>query len=108
MRVVLKLHPRLAPNKIAIFPLVKKDNMPEMAQSIYRNLKKKFTCQYDEKAAIGRRYRRQDEIGTPYCITIDGQSTTDTTVTIRDRDSLEQVRIPVSELNSYFDKKLSY
>ena len=108
LRVVLKLHPRLAPNKIAIFPLVKKDNMPEMAQSIYRNLKKKFTCQYDEKAAIGRRYRRQDEIGTPYCITIDGQSTTDTTVTIRDRDSLEQVRIPVSELNSYFDKKLSY
>ena len=73
-RVVLKLHPRLAPIKAAVFPLVKKDGMPEVAQKIYRELKQQFNVFYDEKGAVGRRYRRQDEAGTPYCITVDGQT----------------------------------
>jgi len=92
-RVVMKLHPRLAPIKAAVFPLVKKDGMPEAAQQIYRDLKKHFNVFYDEKGAVGRRYRRQDEAGTPYCITVDGQTLTDGTVTIRDRDSLQQWRV---------------
>ncbi len=96
-RSVLKFHPRLAPVKAAVFPLVKKDGMPEMARDIYLALKKEFNVFYDEKAAVGRRYRRQDEIGTPYCITVDGQSLTDGTVTIRDRDTLEQVRIKADD-----------
>ncbi len=89
-RVVMRLHPRIAPFKAAIFPLVKKDGMPEVAKEIYAALKQKFNVFYDEKGAVGRRYRRQDEAGTPYCITVDGQSLSDRTVTIRDRDSLEQ------------------
>jgi glycyl-tRNA synthetase len=92
-RVVLRLHPRLAPIKAAVFPLVKKDGMPEIAQEIYRQLKCDYNVFYDEKGAVGRRYRRQDEIGTPFCITIDGQTLTDGTVTIRDRDSLKQWRL---------------
>jgi glycyl-tRNA synthetase len=96
-RTVLKLHPRLAPVKAAIFPLVKKDGMPEVAQELYRALKKKVAAFYDEKGAIGRRYRRQDEAGTPYCITIDGQTLQDQTVTIRDRDSLKQWRVKVDD-----------
>jgi glycyl-tRNA synthetase len=94
-RVVLKLHPRLAPFKAAVFPLVKKDGMPEIAQQLYRELKKQFTVFYDDKGAVGRRYRRQDEAGTPYCFTIDGQTLQDRTVTIRDRDTLEQRRLPL-------------
>ncbi len=90
-RVVMKLHPRLAPIKAAVFPLVKKDGMPEVAEKIYRDLKTLFPVFYDEKGAVGRRYRRQDEAGTPYCITVDGQTLQDQTVTIRDRDSLEAV-----------------
>jgi glycyl-tRNA synthetase len=97
-RVVLKLHPRLAPLKAAVFPLVKKDGMPELAQQIYRALKQQMNVYYDEKGAIGRRYRRQDEAGTPFCITVDGQSLQDKTVTVRDRDSLEQSRIKVDDV----------
>ncbi len=97
-RVVLKLHPRLAPFKAAIFPLVKKEGMPEIAASIYRTLKAEFNVFYDDKGAVGRRYRRQDEAGTPYCITVDGQTLQDQTVTIRDRDTLKQERIPVKEV----------
>ena len=82
-RVVLKLHPRLAPIKAAIFPLVNKDGMPEVAQRLYRELKGDFNVFYDDKGAVGRRYRRQDEAGTPYCFTIDGQTLQDNTVTIR-------------------------
>ena len=96
-RVVMKLHPRIAPIKAAVFPLVKKDGMPEMAKDVYRALKQEFPAFYDEKGAVGRRYRRQDEAGTPYCVTIDGQSLTDGTVTIRDRDSLEQTRVKVDD-----------
>ena len=94
-RILMKLHPRLAPVKAAIFPLVKKDGMPEIAKDIYRALKPHFNVFYDEKGAVGRRYRRQDEAGTPYCITVDGQTLQDDTVTIRDRDTLDQQRIKV-------------
>ncbi len=97
-RVVMKFHPRIAPLKAAVFPLVKKDGMPEIAKDIYRALKKEFPAFYDEKGAVGRRYRRQDEAGTPYCITVDGQTLTDHTVTIRDRDSLQQWRVPVADV----------
>ena len=93
-RVVMKFHPRLAPMKAAVFPLVKKDGMPEAARKIYRQLKPHFNVFYDEKGAVGRRYRRQDEAGTPFCITVDGQTLDDGTVTIRDRDSLRQWRVP--------------
>jgi glycyl-tRNA synthetase len=96
-RVVMKFHPRLAPIKAAVFPLVKKDGMPEIAKEIYRALKPQFPVFYDEKGAVGRRYRRQDEAGTPFCITVDGQSLQDRTVTIRDRDTLQQWRVKVDD-----------
>jgi len=96
-RIVMKFHPRIAPIKAAVFPLVKKDGMPDVAKEIYRALKPHFNVFYDEKGAVGRRYRRQDEAGTPYCITIDGQTMQDRTVTIRDRDSLEQWRVKVDD-----------
>ena len=92
-RVFLKLHPRLAPIKAAVFPLVKKDGMPEVAREIYKTLKPHLTVFYDEKGAVGRRYRRQDEVGTPFCITVDSQTLQDGTVTIRDRDTLRQWRV---------------
>jgi glycyl-tRNA synthetase len=94
----MKFHPRIAPIKAAVFPLVKKDGMPETAQQIYRGLKRRWNVFYDEKGAIGRRYRRQDEAGTPFCITIDGQTATDGTVTIRERDSCRQWRVGASGL----------
>ncbi len=97
-RIVMKFHPRIAPIKAAVFPLVKKDGMPEIAKDIYRALKKQFPAFYDEGGAIGRRYRRQDEVGTPYCITVDGQTLTDQTVTIRDRDTLEQWRVKIDDV----------
>jgi len=93
----MKFHPRIAPVKAAVFPLVKKDGMPEVAQKIYRDLKARFNVFYDEKGAVGRRYRRQDEAGTPYCITVDGQTLTDGTVTVRDRDTLRQWRIKADD-----------
>ncbi len=96
-RTLMKLHPRIAPLKAAVFPLVKKDGMPEVAKQIYQDLKRHFNVFYDEKGAVGRRYRRQDEVGTPYCITVDGQTMDDQTVTIRDRDSLEQWRVKVDD-----------
>ncbi len=97
-RTLLKLHPRIAPIKAAVFPLVKKDGMPEVAQEIYRALKQECNVFYDEKGAVGRRYRRQDEAGTPYCITVDSDSLTDKTVTIRDRDSLQQDRVKIDDV----------
>ena len=96
-RTVLKLHPRLAPLKAAILPLVKKDGMPEVAIDLYRRLKAHMPCMYDEKGSVGRRYARQDEAGTPWCLTIDGQTLTDQTVTLRDRDTLVQTRVPIAE-----------
>ncbi len=106
-RVVLRFHPRLAPIKAAVFPLVKKDGMPEVAREIYRELKREFNVFYDEKGAVGRRYRRQDEAGTPYCITVDGQTLTDQTVTIRDRDSLKQWRVKSSEVLAEVRQRLT-
>jgi glycyl-tRNA synthetase len=98
-RTVMKFHPRLAPIKAAVFPLVKKDGMPEIAQEIYGALKAAgITAFYDEKGAVGRRYRRQDEVGTPFCITIDGDTLSAKTVTIRDRDTLEQHRVKVDDV----------
>jgi glycyl-tRNA synthetase len=97
-RVVMRFHPKLAPIKAAIFPLVNKEGMPEVAQQIYRALKPHFNVFYDDKGAVGRRYRRQDEAGTPYCLTVDGQSLQDQTVTIRDRDSLKQERIAIKDV----------
>ena len=99
-RTVLRFHPRLAPVKAAVLPLVKKDGMPEHAQALYRELKQEFPTYYDEKAAVGRRYRRQDEIGTPFCITVDGESLSDGTVTLRERDSMEQRRVSPDEVVS--------
>lgn len=97
-RVFMKFHPRIAPIKAAVFPLVKKDGMPEIAKDIYLKLKKHVNVFYDEKGAVGRRYRRQDEVGTPYCITVDGQTLTDQTVTVRDRDTLEQWRVKIDDV----------
>jgi glycyl-tRNA synthetase len=97
-RTVMKLHPRLAPVKAAILPLVKKDGMPEVAIDLYRRLKRHMACQYDEKGSVGRRYARQDEAGTPWCLTVDGQTLSDQTVTLRDRDSLVQERVPLDEV----------
>ena len=105
-RTVLKLHPRLAPIKVAVFPLVKKDGMPERALELYRSLRGRFRAFYDEKGAIGRRYRRQDEAGTPYCITVDGQTADDGSVTIRERDSCEQQRIAASDVVAYLEERI--
>jgi glycyl-tRNA synthetase len=97
-RVVMRFHPRLAPVKAAVFPLVNKEGMPEKAQALYRCLKKECNVFYDDKGAVGRRYRRQDEAGTPFCITIDGQTLRDDTATIRERDSTKQKRVPLAEV----------
>lgn len=105
-RVLLKLHPRIAPIKAGIFPLVKKDGMPEKAQDIYRTLRRRMNVFYDDKGAVGRRYRRQDEAGTPFCITVDGTTMQDDTVTVRERDSLKQDRLPIAELAAYLDRAI--
>lgn len=106
-RVVLKLPPVLAPVKLAVMPLVKKDGLPEKAREIINALKFDFNCQYDEKDSIGKRYRRQDAIGTPFCVTVDHQTASDNTVTIRFRDSMEQERVSVSELGRIIGEKVS-
>jgi glycyl-tRNA synthetase len=105
-RNLLRFHPALAPVKVGVFPLVKKEGMPEVAKNIYNDLKRYFNCFYDEKGAVGRRYRRQDEAGTPFCITVDGQTLEDNTVTVRERDSMEQVRVLVDQLKDYLRDKL--
>jgi glycyl-tRNA synthetase len=97
-RTVLRLHPRLAPYKVAVLPLSKKDTLTPLAKEIYQTLSMRYMCDYDETQAIGRRYRRQDEIGTPLCVTVDFDSLEDHSVTIRHRDSTEQVRVPIAEL----------
>ncbi len=104
-RTVMKFHPRIAPIKVAILPLVKKDGMPEIAHAIEADVRKHFNAFYDERGAIGRRYRRMDEIGTPFCITIDGDTLEDGSVTVRDRDTMEQIRIPRDNVTPYlFDR----
>jgi glycyl-tRNA synthetase len=105
-RIIMKFHPRLAPIKAAILPLVNKEGMPEIAQQLYRDLKQQFNVFYDDGGAIGRRYRRQDEIGTPFCITIDGQTLQDQTVTIRDRDTTQQWRAPIGTIADELKNRL--
>ncbi|MBL7186206.1 MAG: glycine--tRNA ligase [Phycisphaerae bacterium] len=105
-RNLLRFGHALAPVKAAVFPLVKKDGMPEIATNIYNGLKKYFNCFYDQKGAVGRRYRRQDEAGTPFCITVDGQSLEDNTVTLRERDSMKQTRVSSDQLLSHLREKL--
>ena len=105
-RVVLHLHPALAPYKVAILPLSKK--LSDKANEIYDNLSKKFACDYDEAGSIGKRYRREDEIGTPYCLTVDFDTLEDNQVTIRDRDTMEQIRIPIEEVEEYIMKKIEF
>ncbi len=105
-RTVLRLHPLLAPVKVAVLPLVRKDGQPELAQEVYRALRERVQAEYDEGGAIGRRYRRQDEIGTPWAVTIDHQSLEDRTVTVRDRDSLVQERVAIDALAAEFERRL--
>lgn len=105
-RVVLHLHPALAPYKVAVLPLSKK--LSEKAEEVYTKLSKKFMCDYDEAGSIGKRYRREDEIGTPYCVTIDFDTLEDNCVTVRDRDTMEQVRIKIDELEDYIEGKVSF
>ncbi|MCL4286479.1 MAG: glycine--tRNA ligase, partial [Thermoleophilia bacterium] len=97
-RTVLRLHPRLAPVKVAVMPLVNRDGMPERAREVYRSLRERIGAEYDQGGSIGKRYRRQDEIGTPWGVTIDGETAADGTVTLRDRDSLTQERVPIDGL----------
>jgi len=104
---VLRLHPRLAPIKAGVLPLVKKDGLPEVAEKLFKDLKKHFKVQYDDSGSIGRRYRRQDEVGTPYCFTIDHETLQNDTITVRERDSTAQVRIHISQAKAYLADKLS-
>jgi glycyl-tRNA synthetase len=106
-RVVMKLPSFLAPVKLAVMPLVKKDGLPSTAEKIVSSLKFEFNCQYDDKDSIGRRYRRQDAIGTPYCITIDHQTLDDNTVTIRYRDSMSQERVQINQLRDIISGKVN-
>ena len=105
-RNLLRFHPDLAPTKVAVFPLVKKEGMPEIAKNISDGLKAHFNCFYDEKGAVGRRYRRQDEAGTPFCVTVDGQYKEDGSVTVRDRDSMVQERVSGDQLLNYIRNKM--
>ena len=106
-RVVMHFHPAIAPYKVAVLPLQKKA-LGEKSEEIYRNLSKKFSATYDESASIGKRYRRQDEIGTPYCVTVDFETLEDNCVTVRERDSMEQERISLIDLENYLAKRLEY
>jgi glycyl-tRNA synthetase len=107
VRTVLRLPSVLAPIKAAVLPLIKRDGLPEVAQKIMEDLKWDFNVAYDEKDAVGRRYRRQDALGTPFCITVDHQTLEDNTVTIRHRDSMAQDRVPISALHGLIDKEVS-
>ena len=105
-RVVMRFHPKLAPIKVAVFPLVNKEGMPDVADAIYKDVKKHMTAFFDTKGAIGRRYRRQDEAGTPFCLTVDGQTLADGTVTIRDRDTLEQARVGKDQVVAWLRERM--
>lgn len=102
----MHLNPKLAPIKVAVFPLVKKDKLPEMARDIYNGLKKQYFVAYDEAGSVGRRYRRQDEIGTPWCVTVDFDSLKDNAVTLRDRDTMKQERVKIDDIGRIIEKKL--
>jgi glycyl-tRNA synthetase len=106
-RVVMKIPAPLAPIKVAVMPLVKKDGLPELAQKVVDELKYDFSYQYDEKDSIGKRYRRQDAIGTPFCVTVDHDSLNDGCVTVRDRDNMTQERVKIEDLRAMIEKKVS-
>jgi glycyl-tRNA synthetase len=106
-RIVMRFHPRLAPYKAAILPLVNRDGMDAIGMEIYKNLKQDYKVFYDDSGSVGRRYRRQDEIGTPYCFTIDSQTLEDQTVTVRERDSMAQERIAMENIGAYLREKLA-
>ena len=106
VRTVLRLHPALAPYKCAVLPLQK--NLSEKADEIYALMRKKFSATYDLTGSIGKRYRRQDEIGTPYCVTVDFQTLEDGTVTVRDRDTMEQIRVSVEDAIKYVEEKIEF
>ena len=107
-RVVMKLHPKLAPFKVAVLPLIKKDGLPEIARSLVNSfMKAGINARYDEQHAIGKRYRRHDEVGTPYCLTIDGKTKDDNCITIRYRDTMKQERIPIDQAIEFIKEKLN-
>ena len=105
-RVVLRFHPKIAPVKVAVFPLVNKDGMPEISMKIFNSLKGRWNAFHDDKGAVGRRYRRQDEVGTPFCVTVDGETAASQTVTIRERDSMKQERISITQIQEYLSKTI--
>jgi glycyl-tRNA synthetase len=105
-RVVLRLHHRIAPFKVAVLPLSKKDTLVPVAHEVLAELQPHWMCDYDETQSIGRRYRRQDELGTPYCVTVDFESLEDRAVTVRERDSMGQDRVPIAELRAYLAERL--
>ena len=105
-RVVMKFNKNIAPVKVAILPLSKKENLSKKAKEVFNLIKNEFVCQYDESQSIGKRYRRQDEIGTPYCVTVDFESLEDGAVTVRDRDTMEQERVKIGEVVEYLRKGL--
>ena len=105
-KVYMKFHPKIAPIQAAIFPLVNKEGMPEVARKLYEDLRQHYAVTIDVKQSIGKRYARMDEAGTPYCFTIDGQTLEDQTVTVRERDTLEQQRISISQVGSFLAEKI--
>ena len=105
-RIVMRFHPMLAPYKAAVLPLSKKDELTAVAEPLYRDLRSRFSTEYDETQSIGRRYRRQDEIGTPYCVTVDFESLEDKAVTVRERDSMVQTRMPIAEVGDYIQQRI--
>ena len=106
VRTVLHFHPQIAPVKVAVLPLVKKDGLAEIASKLEHELREDFTTFYDQSGAVGRRYRRQDEIGTPYCVTVDYQTKDDNTVTVRFRDSMQQERVKMDDLVAFLKKAM--
>jgi glycyl-tRNA synthetase len=107
-RSVLRLHPRIAPYQVAVLPLSKKEPLTSLAADLFARLSKRYMCDMDETQAIGRRYRRQDEVGTPLCITVDFETPNDDSVTVRDRDTTEQVRVPVADLDAVLARRLGF
>jgi glycyl-tRNA synthetase len=107
-RTVLRLHPRLAPYQVAVLPLSKKDELMPVSREVYARLSKRYMCEFDETQAIGRRYRRQDEIGTPYCVTVDFDTLNDDAVTIRERDTTVQERVPLVDLERVLASKIGF
>ena len=107
LRVVLHFHPDIAPVKIAVLPLSRKEHLAKLAKDVYTDLRSCWAVQYDDTQSIGRRYRRQDELGTPFCVTVDFQSLEDNQATIRERDSMKQIRVPITALRDTLEAKLA-